>query len=577
MRPVVTLILLSIIAVSALTVIVKPSYGYSGEDTLFLSAPTNRTNTPPIVKVIYPVSNVWSEDPITVIVKVYDPDGVANVSVGLPGQYMERLFPWEPQENLGVLGPWISGSWNTTLYEGSIYGSALFEIVNQGFNLSYGIKIDTVTAKLVAEDSQGATTSINLTIRYPDHSNPPVLIYFPLNGSHLIRGEGFQFHGGMPIYYWPCPILRLPQLDVYPFNMSSCGIPTVWNSTITVTLDGRPLFQDSADDGPKGWIIMPGRIWVETQDLGAGAHKITFTKTIETLGLTFSETSTFYIEDPGDPAVYKVANSSDASVKVALEKPNVTIIGSKTRGEAKIWVYNNTQPPGSPPPYYIVEGPILVVTNNSNRLGVFHLIFHLDPGELQQLGIRVQDLVPLAWDRDLNIWYPKGKYKVHPENNTVEMWTSYPFLGGGLYIALTSKTTPAVPPTVTILAPEPGAVLESGSVTLKWEAHKGTADITGITLTIDGSQTINLPPTATSYSLNLPPGTHEITIQVEDSAGHKDTATTTFTIKSTSQEGGTKERVHNWKTITAAAGGLAAAAAAIYIVLLKTGITTSTK
>ena len=115
------------------------------------------------------------------------------------------------------------------------------------------------------------------------------------------------------------------------------------------------------------------------------------------------------------------------------------------------------------------------------------------------------------------------------------MITAHSLLGGSPHIALTPEG-PVSHPTISILSPGQGAVIEGGTVTVRWKVEKGTADIVGITLTIDNERRIRLPATAESYTLNLEPGRHEITVTVEDSAGHYDSATVTITIKGDRQQ-----------------------------------------
>ena len=566
----------------------------SSSQTLYLEAPASGNNTPPLVKIIHPAWEETIQDTIDVIVKVYDPDGISNVSFGVPGQFMSPVIPWDP-----LIPPFYDAPrWGTTLYMGSWFIETFFEIYSQ---LSGG-EVDRIVLTIVAVDSLGSETTLNLTVSRPDHKHPSVIFISPINGAHYVKGEEFLFRARIPNYYWPCDTSNIPENGTA--NPSDCDLLnmagyTILNWTIVESLDGIQLLRETGSDRyyitgfnwPRGPRQDP---WINTMDLEPGLHNLTYTMRIEmpvpgSAGEYPSKfidnirgAIEFYVDDPGEPTVFKVLKWNDDTI--TLDNPNITITGRLMhRQAAKVWVYTNPQLPGSPPSYYVVMGPILIVTNDTNRLGFFHIYFHLDPETLQELGVKMQDLVPLAFDRDLNVWYPRGYYKIDPDSYTVKLDVTYPFFQGGLYLALVSKATPTPPPAVSILEPQPGSTIEGGNVTLKWEVQGGAANITGIKIIVDDSQTISVPPSATSYSLNLQPGSHEITIMVEDAAGRYGTASTNVTVTApTGQEAQqtqtqSQEQQQSTSSIVkavAAAGGLVAAAGAAYAVL-KLGILAS--
>ncbi|MEB3759293.1 MAG: Ig-like domain-containing protein [Desulfurococcales archaeon] len=513
--------------------------------SLYLEGPADANNSPPLVKIIAPTWNEEINEMFDLFVKIYDPDGIANASFGIPGVFMVPLQPLDP---FAVIYP--GGIYNTTLYTGGYWINTFFEIYSE----RAGEQVNSITLTLIAEDTLGAKTTVNLTVTRPDHMHPSVIIIFPRNGAHYIKGEEFRFVGGIPNYYWPCDLSNVPDNVTgtpTPCDLLNMANQTILNWTIILALDNNQLIRESGSQ-----TYSPGRDWpwspssfplINTMDLQPGVHNLTYEMSIEmpVPGSTYVihdaliGTSIIYVEDPGTPTIYKIIDRFNYSLD--LRDPNITIEASHVTGKTKLWVYNNVQVPGSSPPGYVLIGPILLVVNNTEGTGGFRIHFHVDPEKLQELGLNMKDLIPLVWDRDLNVWYPKGFYRIDPESYTVTLWTTYPSitvhpdLGGGLYVALVSKTTPTTPPTVTILYPQQGATIENENITVRWKIQKGSADIAKITLIIDGTQTVNLPPTATSYSLNLQPGTHEIIVKAVDVANRYNTASITITVTSTSQ------------------------------------------
>ena len=493
-----------------------PTHQGSGMPGLYLAGAEGSGNSPPVVKILYPTWDVWITDTIDIVVKAYDPDGIANISAGVLNRFMLPLTPKEPG--------------NTTLYE----GGPLLDFV-YWYEKQDNPSLDYVRVDIYVEDSLGAATVVNFTLHRPDPSNPPVIIGTPRNGSHYVKGETFLFTGGVPIMYDPCA----PAYPRYTHTYSStdtCTKPNIEEWSEAIALDGQNLFNYSGGVGSGGdWISRPYEApRIDTSVLDPGPHNVTLSIVYKPVMITFMGVSIFYVEDPGEPTVYKVVSKSDNVIE--LDSPNVTITAPQVSAPAKVWVYSNAANPGSPPPYATLAGPLLIVSNATSSLGFLHIYFHVDPQQLQRLGVAINDLLPLAWDRDLDVWYPRGYYKIHPEASTVEMITTYPLLGGGLYVALASPKTPASHPSISILSPSQGAVIEGGTVTVRWKVEKGAADIVGITLTVDNERRIRLPATAESYTLNLEPGRHEITVTVEDSAGHYDSATVTITIKGDRQQ-----------------------------------------
>ncbi|MCE4609794.1 MAG: Ig-like domain-containing protein [Desulfurococcales archaeon] len=513
--------------------------------SLYLEGSGDANNSPPLVKIIAPTWNEEINEMFELIVKIYDPDGIASASFGVPGVFM---VPLQPSDPFAVIYP--GGIYNTTLYTGGYWIDSFFEIYSE----RAGRQVNQITLTLIAEDTLGAKTTINLTVTRPDHKHPSVIIIFPRNGEHYIKGEEFRFLGGIPNFYWPCDLSNVPDSVTgtpTPCELLNMANQTIMNWTIIIALDNNQLVRESGSQP-----YSPGRNWpwrpkvlplINTMDLQPGMHNLTYIMSIEmpvpgstdVIHDTLRRTSIFYVDDPGEPAAYMVMDRFNYSLE--LRDPNITIEAHHITDKTKLWVYNDVQVPGSSPPGYVLMGPILLVVNNTEGTGGFGIHFHIDPERLRELGLNLKDLMPLVWDRDLDVWYPKGFYRIDPESYTITLWTTYPSitehpdLGGGLYVALVSKTMPTTSPTVTILSPQPGATIKNENITVRWKVQKGSADIDKITLIIDGTQTVNLPPTATSYSLNLQPGTHEIIVKVVDVASRYSTDSITVTVTNTSQ------------------------------------------
>ncbi len=542
-------ILLSLIILSILIPMTFTSNTHKSKTGIILveAEENNDDNNPPLLKLIYPCWDVWGTDIIDVVVKAYDPDGLANISVGVPPLYMVPLTPMEYG--------------NTTLYQVGLEGNIIFSIYGE----ILGHVAETANITVIAADTHGSETTVYFLLHRPDRTNPPVIIAIPRNGSHYVWGESFYFAGGFPVNYWPCPEYLGDQTSTY----TPCSYNGTLNWIVTISLDNRELLSYSGGGYGGGWISGTYEApHVETSELEPGTHNFSYSIDFDPINVVFKSVSVFYVDDPGTPTIYKVLDKQDMTVSIG--EPNITITTPQLTAPTKIWVYTSTRNPGTSPPYTTIMGPILIVSNSTTRPGVLNIYFHLNPEDLQRMGITMRDLMPLAWDRDLDIWYPKGTYKIYEENYTVKMLTPYPFYGGGLYITLVSKASPIAPPKITILSPQQGVTLENETVSIKWTVENGTSKITKITLTIDGQQTINLPPSTDTYTLQLSPGTHEIIVQVEDEAGLHDAATLTITIANESSQNTTTST--NTSNRSLIAGTVIATIVAVIIIMVKLGI-----
>ena len=518
---------------------------------------TQTGDSPPLLILVRPQWDYWATETIEVIVKAYDPDGLANVSAGLPGLYMVPLTPMEPG--------------NTTVYQGGVHGDLAFTIYQTEVA---GETVDFIILTVIAQDTLGAVSKVNFTQRRMDPTNPPLIIAAPRDGARYIRGEGFMFAGGMPISYRYCPH-DLTQTTTSPEEGGPCNGSIRLNWTVTVSLDGQQLLVQKVGEAGEGWWVEPGDApYIDTYGLRPGEHTVTLSIYFDPIGDSFTEQSTFYVIDPGDPIVSAVLDKDNN--RIELGQYNITILAPRISRPTRVWVYADPQIPGATPPSPVME-PILIVANHTGRLGPLHIYFRPDAGALQEMGLNISSLAPLAWDIDLNVWYPRGYYRVYPENNTVRMVTVYPLLGGGLYVALAPKVPAAIPPLVEILSPPDGAELESGSITLRWSARAGSAGLEAVLILVDGSLVATLPPTADNYTLSLAPGTHEIVVKAEDSSGLTGSSKVKVTVlggasESSSSTTGAQGGGGSGDRLLAASAAAAVAAAGLLFAALKLGL-----
>jgi len=96
-------------------------------------------------------------------------------------------------------------------------------------------------------------------------------------------------------------------------------------------------------------------------------------------------------------------------------------------------------------------------------------------------------------------------------------------------------TVDTIVPTVNLLSPPPGSLLNVSTVTVTWDAADSGSGVDFFELSVDGGPAIEVPGGARSYVLAaLSDGSHRVEIVAVDRAGNRESAMVTLTVDATS-------------------------------------------